>query len=88
MMTANRGDKVRVLRVCSSVADASPEEFGNTIELFRRCVGNEYRVEDINEYGQIELYVHADGKQAPDGGYDTIWVEPENVELVAHTTNL
>jgi len=73
------GDRVRVIRVPPSVEQEMPDE---TVELFRRCVGQTIRVEGLGEYGHLELNVSDDGSQAPDYSKHTILIEPEFVELV------
>lgn len=73
------GDKVRVVRVPPSVEREMPHE---TIELFRRCVGQILRVDGFGEHGHLELNVRDDGTQAADYCEHTIWIEPEFVETV------
>lgn len=74
------GDKVRVAQVPPSVDPGMPPE---TVELFRRCLGQVLRVDAIDEHGHLELNVTSDGRQAPDSSHHTIWIEPEFVSLVA-----
>jgi ribosomal protein L21E len=70
------GDRVRITRVPPSVEREMPSE---TVELFRRCVGQVFRVDGFGEYGHLELNVSDDGSQAPDYSKHTIWIEPESV---------
>jgi hypothetical protein len=72
------GDKVRVLRVPPAVNKEVPAE---TRKLFRRCVGKVRRVDGFGKYGHLELNVHDDGTQATCCA-NTIWIEPECVEVV------
>jgi hypothetical protein len=53
-----------------------------TVELFRRCVGQTFRVDGLGEYGHLELNVCDDGSQAPDYSKHTIWIESAFVESV------
>ena len=73
------GDRVRITRVPPSVEREMPSE---TVELFRRCIGQVFRVDGFGEYGHLELNVSDDGSQAPDDSKHTIWIEPEFVEPV------
>jgi hypothetical protein len=73
------GDRVRVVRVPRSVEQEMPSE---TVELFRRCVGQTFRIDGFDEYGHLELNVSDDGSQAPDYSKNTVWIEPEFVESV------
>lgn len=73
------GDRVRVLQVPPQVLEKmSPE----SIKIFKRCVGQVLRIDDLNDIGWLELNVMDDGSQAPNYCYHTIWIEPEYVERV------
>ena len=76
------GDKIRVIgyRPCK-YPPGVVDEMG-TEELFKRCVGQTLRVDGFDKYGHVELNVADDGSQAPDYCMNTIWIEPEFVELV------
>ena len=74
----NIGDLVRVLKVPPQVEREMPPE---TRELFRKTVGNVFKVDSFGEYGHLELNVQNDGTQAPDYCHHTIWIESEFVEL-------
>jgi hypothetical protein len=51
-------------------------------------VGQTLRVDDVDaDTGCLALNVHADGSQADDWCQHTIWLEPEFVALVSHSTN-
>lgn len=75
------GDKVRVLKVPPSMEKEMPAE---TRRLFRRCVGKVLRVDGFGRCGFLELNVLDDGSQATPCA-NTIWIEPECVELVKAT---
>jgi hypothetical protein len=74
------GDRVRVIRVPPSVEREMPPE---TIELFRRCIGQILRIDGFGEHGHLELNVSEDGAQAADYSKHTIWIEPEFVETAS-----
>ena len=73
------GDKVRVLRVPPSVELEMPAE---TVELFRRCVGQAFCIDGFDEYGHLKLSIADNVSQVPVFSKDTIWIEPEFVESV------
>ncbi len=73
------GDRVRVIRVPPSVEQEMPTE---TVELFKRCVGQVLRIDGFGKYGLLELNVSDDGSQSTDYCKNTIWIEPEFVEIV------
>jgi hypothetical protein len=77
------GDRVRILMVPPQV-EATPDETDDlhTKELFRHCVGRTFPVQDIDEYGHLELWVYGWGDTPPDIPH-FIWIEPEYVEVVA-----
>ena len=68
------GDVVRVAAIPPDLDDSAGI---GTPEVFRRAVGRTFRVEGIGEYGHLELIESA---------HDTIWIEPEFVELVGDGT--
>ena len=71
------GDMIRVLRVPDSVTD-SPE-FA-TRSTLQQCVGRVFPIMGLNELGMLELHVGAVvGKRSY---MESIWIEPECVELV------
>jgi len=72
------GDKVRVIRIPPSVEKESPPE---TVEIFRRCVGQILHVDGFDEYGHLELNVRTDRLRCGHRSYHTIWIEPEFVEV-------
>ncbi len=76
-------DRVRLLRFPpaweSSIGDP---DFIDSIQLVRRCVGNTYRVDGFDEWGQVEINVYGDGSQAPDCTRHTLWLEPGDLRKV------
>ncbi len=83
------GDRVRLMRVPSDV-EAMPDEMNemHTREVFQQCVGRVFRVRDIGtnspreDTGHVELWVR-DGNDCDDVvAADTIWVEPEYLDIV------
>lgn len=86
------GDRVRLLRVPPDV-EAMPDESVepdemHTKDVFRRCVGRVFRIRGIGtnspneDSGHVELWVR-DGDDCDDVvRADTIWVEPEHIEIV------
>jgi hypothetical protein len=69
------GDKVRVLTVPPHL----PEGELNTKSLFRLCVGHTFPVVGL-QGNLLELEVgEVSGKEAC---MDSIWIEPEHVEIV------
>ena len=74
------GDKVRVMQVPPYLYRDDPVD-KETAQFFECCLGQVFRVEDFDEYGQLELWVTDEGKQAPGRlSPHTIWIEPEYVE--------
>jgi hypothetical protein len=78
------GDKVRVILVPPYLYTDNPVD-KDTARFFERCLGKTFRVEDFDEYGQLELWVMEDGSQAPDSLAHTIWIEPEYAEPTTET---
>lgn len=74
------GDLIRVVKIPSDLHDAA--RIG-TPEVFRRALGNTFRIEGFDEHGHLELVVAE--RRASEGRYasDTIWIEPEFVERVS-----
>jgi len=69
------GDRVRIL----TVPPGLPEGEINTRSLFERCVGRVFPITGF-QGGLLELEVgHVLGREPC---MDSIWIEPEHVELV------
>jgi hypothetical protein len=80
----SRGDIVRVIGLPPSRHALHPE----IRAVFAAVVGQTLRVDDVDaSTGSLALNVHADGSQADDWLQHTIWLEPEFVALVSHSTN-
>jgi len=77
------GDKVRVIQIPPYLYRDDPVD-KETARFFERCLGQVFRVKDLDEHGQLELWATDEGRQAPDlaAHTDTIWIEPEYVEPV------
>ncbi len=75
------GDLVRVVSVPETVRDSDRFKTRSALE---RCLGRIFPVMGINEYGLIQIDIgEAVGKPTY---MDSIWIEPECVELVEGTT--
>ena len=74
------GDVVRVTQVPPYLYTGNPVD-QDTARMFELCLRHQFRVEAFDEYGQLELWVTDEGKQAADCLSHTIWIEPEFVEL-------
>ena len=83
------GDRVRIERMPPDVEARSDEDDEmRTKEVFRQCVGRVFRVRGVGtnsiyeDTGHVELWVH-NGDDCDDvAAADTIWVEPEYLEIV------
>jgi len=56
-----------------------------TGELFRFCVGRKLTIQGFDRYGYLELRVDDDPAVKRKFGLNSIWVEPQFVELVRKT---
>lgn len=56
-----------------------------TGELFRFCVGRKFTIEAFGPYGHIEFRVDQDPEVKKKFGLNSIWVEPQFVELLTPT---
>ncbi|MBC7806605.1 MAG: hypothetical protein H7145_10685 [Akkermansiaceae bacterium] len=58
-------DSVRIVRSppCWESSAGIPD-FADSVELVRRCVGNVYRVDGFDAWGQVEINVLGDGTRA------------------------
>ncbi|MBC8138169.1 MAG: hypothetical protein H8F28_20000 [Fibrella sp.] len=76
-------DSVRLVRFprCWESSIGKPE-FADSVALVRRCVGNVYRVDGFDKWGQVEINVYEDGTQAPNYCYHTLWLESEDLRKV------
>jgi len=53
-----------------------------TSELFRLCVGREFKVRGFDQYGYVELCPSDDPKVRKEFGHShSIWIEPEFLEI-------
>lgn len=83
------GDRVRLKRVPLWVEAMSDETNEiHTKEVFQQCVGSVFRVRDIGtnspheDTGDVELWVRHGNDCDDVVAADTIWVEPEYLDIV------
>jgi hypothetical protein len=53
-----------------------------TGELFRFCVGRKFTIEGFGRHGHIELRVDEDPAVKRKFGLNSIWIEPQFIELI------
>src|SRR5437868_4228736 len=80
------GDLVRVINISEKDKDLTirddPEM--RTHELFRFCLGRDFKVWGFDEYGHIELHVDEDpAVRRKFGAHHHVWMELHEVKLVA-----
>jgi hypothetical protein len=75
----NIGDTVRIVKLPPGLRDL---EDLPTRAAFNLCLGHEYVIQDFGKYGHLELDVSAEIDEVAGGVGNTIWIEPEFVELV------
>ena len=75
------GDRVRLLGIPPEVAEMPEDPELQTRRVFAICLGRIYRVVGIGRYGHLELDVSADVDPLVGGFMNSIWVEPELLEL-------
>ena len=70
------GDKVRLVQLPANIVagNASLE----TLTVFRKCLGKQFRVGGFNEVGWVELHVGNITKSKT----EVIWAEPNLLELI------
>ena len=83
------GDRVRIERVPPHVEARSDEDDEmRTRDVFRQCVGRVFRVRGVGtnspheDTGHVELWVRNGDDCDDEVAADTIWVEPEYLEIV------
>lgn len=74
----NIGDRVRLVELPETILAGNAHQ--ETLTVFRKCLGKSFRVSGFNAVGWVELHV---GNVTRSLG-ETIWVEPEFLELI-HT---
>lgn len=67
------GDKIRVTGYRPAKYAPAVEDDMGTEELFKSLVGRRYTVRGFDRYGNIELQPKR---------LDTVWIEPDLVELI------
>jgi len=67
------GDKVRVIQVPPYLYtnDLVDKE---TVEFIERCLGKVFRVEGLDEYGQLELWATEKGNRKKALGLNSHWI--------------
>ena len=81
------GDRIRVCDCPRMYKDPSYKDDPDmrTGELFRFCVGKKFTIQGFGRYGYLELRVDDDPAVKRKFGLNSIWVEPQFVELVRKT---
>src|SRR5689334_21652471 len=84
-----RGDRVRITNIAEYLKDPNYDlkDEGyrqmRTAELFRFCIGREFTVGDLDQYGHVEIDASANRAVRKEfGKYHMIWSEPEYLEHV------
>jgi hypothetical protein len=73
------GDTIRVVGIPPGLHDAAGI---GTPAVFRDAVGKTFRVEGLDEHGNLELEVWRTDLSTAPTVPDTIWIEPDFVEAV------
>ncbi len=77
-----KGDMVRVTGIPPDLHDNAGI---GTPQVFQSALGKTFRVEAISEHGHLELVVGESGG-GRDYSSDTIWIDPEFVQVVGEAT--
>ena len=72
------GDTIRVIGYRPAKYPLGMKDELGTEELFKSMVGHNYEIEGFDDYGYIQL--------CPRDG-DTVWIEPDLVELVEDSSH-
>jgi hypothetical protein len=82
-----RGDRIRICDCPEAYKDPGYKDDPDmrTGELFRFCVGRKFTIRGFGRYGHIELRVDDDPEVTRKFGLNSIWVEPQFVELISKT---
>ena len=73
------GDRVRLNTLPPNI-ETMPHE---TQQVFKLSIGKVFKVEGFGRYGHVELQVGPEIDAMVSGFMNTIWVEPECLELVS-----
>lgn len=65
----HKGDWIRIIELPGDISSTAKE----TIKIFRKALGNTFKIESFDKYGHIELAVW---KKLKLNTFDTIWIEP------------
>lgn len=77
----NPKDRVKLLSIPTGVIETK-EKFPDTYQIFSVAVGNQFTVQDINEFGMAELYIKQNGGNSDSPCDDSVWVEREFLEIL------
>jgi hypothetical protein len=61
--------------------ESERSRFPETFTLFQLALGKVFEIRSFGEYGHAELWLHPDGSPADTAAADSIWVEPEHLQL-------
>ena len=73
-------DLVKLLHVPAAVKSdkiRSPETF----DLCARSTGRTFTIRGFNDYGMAELWIDEEGRDSTDACADSIWIEPDCLEV-------
>ncbi len=72
------GDRVRLLQISPHLIEGEL----HTRSVFEQCLGHVFTVQGFDDGGWIELVVDS----VTGNEFETIWIEPEYVELIEENT--
>ena len=79
------GDLVRVVKIPPALSNSAGID---TPGVFERALGKTFRVDTISQHGHLELVVAERMLSKSTYESDTIWIEPEFVELVSSNATI
>ena len=68
------GDRVRIVQISPHLVEGEMK----TRSVFEQCIGHEFTIEGFDDGGWVELTVDS----VTGNEFETIWIEPEYVEVV------
>lgn len=78
----NLGDTVRLRRIPRAVEECR-EQPAETEWLLSKAVGQVFTVRGWNNVGMVEIWIRQDGRNSESACDDSVWIEPEYLEVVA-----
>jgi len=75
-------DRVRLLGVPAQV-ERDKDRFPETYDLCVKAVGSEFTVRGFNHYDMAELWIDPHGDNSDNACDDSVWIEPEYLEVVS-----